>query len=93
MNQRRRPAITDAADRRVSAVNCIESAIVIDASRDPIATRHFDDFIREANIFIEPVTEIQKRSLPRFWKGSTPEEIVAKLRQVDVLIFAGPGHR
>jgi ribonuclease VapC len=52
-------AISDAMSRRVSAVNFVESAVVIDASRDPIATRRFDDFIREANIFIEPVTEIQ----------------------------------
>ena len=52
-------SIADAAARRVSAVNFVESAVVIDASRDPIATRRFDDFITEANIFIEPVTEIQ----------------------------------
>src|ERR1019366_10537890 len=52
-------AIADATDRRVSAVNFVESAVVIDTSRDPIATRRFDDFITEANIFIEPVTEIQ----------------------------------
>jgi ribonuclease VapC len=52
-------AISDAMSRRVSAVNFVESAVVIDASRDPIATRRFEDFIREANIFIEPVTEIQ----------------------------------
>ena len=52
-------AIADATVRRVSAVNFVESAVVIDASRDPIATRRFDDFIREANISIEPVTEVQ----------------------------------
>jgi len=52
-------AITDAADRRISAVNYVESAVVIDASRDPIATRRFDEFIGEANISIEPVTEKQ----------------------------------
>ena len=54
-------SIADAAVRRVSAVNFVESAVVIDASHDPIATRRFDDFIAEANIFIEPVTEIQAR--------------------------------
>jgi ribonuclease VapC len=32
---------------------------VIDASRDPIATRRCDDFIREADIAIDPVTTIQ----------------------------------
>jgi ribonuclease VapC len=67
-------AIADAAARRVSAVNFVESAVVIDASRDPIATRRFDDFITEANIFIEPVTEIQARiardAYRDFGKGS-----------------------
>ena len=32
-------AIADATIRRVSAVNFVKSAVVIDASRDPIATR------------------------------------------------------
>jgi ribonuclease VapC len=54
-------AIADATSRRVSAVNFVESAVVIDAGRDPIATRRFDDFIREANISIEPVSERQAR--------------------------------
>ena len=54
-------AIADAPVRRVSAVSFVEFAVVIDASRDPIATRRFDDFIKEANIAIEPVTEIQAR--------------------------------
>ena len=52
-------AIADATIRRVSAVSFVESAVVIDASRDPIATRRVDDFIQGANISIEPVTEIQ----------------------------------
>jgi ribonuclease VapC len=52
-------AIADAPDRRVSAVNFVESAVVIDASRDPIASRQFDEFVKEANISIESVTETQ----------------------------------
>ena len=67
-------SIADATIRRVSAVNFVESAVVIDASRDPIATRRFDDFIREANISIEPVTEIQaqiaRNAYRDFGKGS-----------------------
>ena len=66
--------IADATIRRVSAVNFVESAVVIDASRDPIATRRFDDFVKEANISIEPVTEIQARisrgAYRDFGKGS-----------------------
>jgi ribonuclease VapC len=67
-------AIADATMRRVSAVNFVESAVVIDASRDPIATRRFDDLITEANISIEPVTEIQaqiaRHAYRDFGKGS-----------------------
>src|SRR5476649_1842747 len=52
-------AIANVTNRRVSAVNFVEAAVVIDGSRDPIATRRFDDFIAEANFSIEPVTEAQ----------------------------------
>lgn len=54
-------AIEAASDRRISAANFLEAAIVIDGSRDPIASRRFDDLLREAQIVIEPVTEAQAR--------------------------------
>lgn len=54
-------AIESAAERRVSAVNFVEAAVVIDGSRDPVASRRFDDLLREAGVLIEPVTEIQAR--------------------------------
>jgi ribonuclease VapC len=47
--------------RVISAANFVGTAAVIDASRDPIASRRFDDFIKEAQITIEPVTEAQAR--------------------------------
>lgn len=52
-------AIADADRRRISAANYLETAIVIDDSRDPIASRSFDDLLREAEIGIEPVTAEQ----------------------------------
>jgi ribonuclease VapC len=67
-------AIAAAAIRRVSAINFVEAAVVIDASRDPIATRRFDDFMREAEISIEPVTKVQAQiardAYRDFGKGS-----------------------
>ena len=45
--------------RRVSAGNFIEAALLIDASRDPIASRRFDELMQEAQTVIEPVTEAQ----------------------------------
>ncbi len=67
-------AIESAAERRVSAVNFVEAAVVIDGSRDPIASRRFDDLLRAARVRIEPVTEIQARlardAYRDFGKGS-----------------------
>ena len=67
-------AIESAANRRLSAVNFVEAAVVIDGSRDPIASRRFDDLLREAQVLIEPVTEIQARlardAYRDFGKGS-----------------------
>lgn len=51
--------IAAADHNRLSAANYLEAAIVIDGSRNPIASRRFDDLLREANIVIEPVTEYQ----------------------------------
>ncbi|HJU18286.1 MAG TPA: type II toxin-antitoxin system VapC family toxin [Stellaceae bacterium] len=53
--------IAAAPDRRISAASFVEAAIVIDGSRDPVASRRFDDLLREAQILIEPVSEAQAR--------------------------------
>jgi len=54
-------AIADADRRRLSAANYLEAAMVIDGSRDPIASRRFDDLLREGGIAVEPVTEEQAK--------------------------------
>lgn len=53
--------IEEAVNRRISAASFVEVAVLIDASRDPIANRRFDDFFQEAWFVIEPVTEAQAR--------------------------------
>src|SRR5437879_10661717 len=67
-------AIEAAPCRRISAANFVEAAIVIDGSRDPVASRRFDDLVREANLIVEPVTEAQARiardAYRDFGKGS-----------------------
>jgi ribonuclease VapC len=67
-------AIADASNRRVSAVNYVEAAVVIDASGDPIASRRVDDFFKIAQISIEAVTEthaqIARGAYRDFGKGS-----------------------
>ncbi len=54
-------AIESETVRRISAVSYVEAAAVIDSARDPIASRRFDDLIRDASLQIEPVTESQAR--------------------------------
>jgi ribonuclease VapC len=54
-------AIESADVCRISAANFFETALVIDTGRDPILSRRLDEFIQEAEIAIEPVTEAQAR--------------------------------
>lgn len=54
-------AIEQAAHRRISAVNYVEAAAVIDGCRDPIASRRFDELLREGDVTIEAVSENQAR--------------------------------
>jgi ribonuclease VapC len=67
-------AIENAVHRRISAVNYVEAAAVIDASKDPIASRRFDDLLQEAEVIVESVTEAQARIARQayrdFGKGS-----------------------
>lgn len=52
-------AIQRAEKRRISAVNYVEAAAVIENSGDPTSKRRFDDLLREAEIMVEPVTPTQ----------------------------------
>ena len=67
-------AIAGATIRRLSAVNYVEAAAVIDVSRDAIASRRLDDLLREARMVIEPVTEahahIAREAYRDFGRGS-----------------------
>ncbi len=67
-------AIERAVHRRISAANFLEAAVVVDGSRDPIASRRLDDLLKEAQCMVEPVTEAQARiareAYRDFGKGS-----------------------
>lgn len=67
-------AIEAARVRKISAANYLETAAVIDASRDPIASRRFDELVDTAELRIEPVTHDQARiardAYRDFGKGS-----------------------
>jgi ribonuclease VapC len=66
-------AMSSAGARGISAVSYVEAAVVIDSSHDPIASRRFDDFFREAEVVIEPVTfrqaKIAREAYRDFGKG------------------------
>src|SRR5438045_7199782 len=61
-------------ERSISAVNYVEAAVVIDGRRDPVASRRFDDWMREARIIIEPCdqeqAELARQAYRDFGKGS-----------------------
>jgi ribonuclease VapC len=67
-------AIEEATQRQISAANWLEAAAVIDGSRDPVASRQFDDLIGVARILVAPVTEqqalIARAAYRDFGKGS-----------------------
>lgn len=59
---------------RLSAVNYVETAVVVDSLRDPVASREMDDFLRDSGIRIQPVTirqaHIARQAYRDFGKGS-----------------------
>ena len=67
-------AIEMAQVRRISAANWVETAVVIDASRDPVASRRFDELVQIAELQVEPVThdqaQIARDAYRDFGKGS-----------------------
>jgi ribonuclease VapC len=69
-----RALATRGEPKRISAANFLEAAIVIDASREAIASRRLDEVIQKANVAIEPVTaeqaHIARAAYRDFGKGS-----------------------
>lgn len=68
-------ALTDSAEPRLmSAASWLEAAIVIDGSRDPVASARFDHFCRRASIELVEVTASQaalaRRAYQDYGKGS-----------------------
>jgi ribonuclease VapC len=81
-------AIENADPCRMSAVNHLEAALVIDNRGDAVARREFDRFVRRARIQIEPVTfeqaQIAREAYRDFGKGRHP----ARLNLGDCFAYA-----
>jgi ribonuclease VapC len=54
-------ALREAHDRRLSAANYLEAAIVVDGSGDALLRARFDGLIVSLGLSLEPVTENQAR--------------------------------
>ncbi len=71
--------IAEAASCRVSCVDFIGSAAIVDACRDAIASLRFDDFMKTAGIAAKPITESQARiaseTYPDFEGGGRPARL------------------
>jgi|ERR1700691_807792 ribonuclease VapC len=67
-------AAIETAISRISAVNYVEAAVVMDSVRDPIVSRRFDDLIQRGQIVVESVTEqqayIARQAYRDFGRGS-----------------------
>jgi len=77
------------AQPRISAVSYVETGAVIDGSKDPVASRRFDELIEAAQIAIEPVTEAQARIARQAYRdfGKTSGHS-AKLNFADCFSYA-----
>jgi len=53
--------IDTAPSKGISAVNFVETAIVVESSRDPIASRRFDELCRDLGLIPMAVDETQAR--------------------------------
>lgn len=82
-------AIENSSASRLSAASFLEAGIVVDVTGDAVASRRLDDFIKEAEIRIEPVTEHQailaRAAYRDFGKGSKHR---AKLNFGDCFAYA-----
>lgn len=67
-------ALGSAQEPRMSAATYAETAIVVDANRDPVLSRRLDDLMAAARITVEPVTsgqaEVARQAYRDFGKGS-----------------------
>ncbi len=66
-------AMEKAADRRLSVVSYVEAAVVLDSRRIPALSRRLDEFVREAQVRLEPVTveqaQLAREAYRDFGKG------------------------
>ena len=82
-------AIEKASERRISAVNYVEAAVVIDSEKDPVASRRLDELIERAEVEVAAVTpqhaRLAREAYRQFGRGSGHP---AKLNLGDCFAYA-----
>ncbi|MFZ0214436.1 MAG: type II toxin-antitoxin system VapC family toxin [Candidatus Dormiibacterota bacterium] len=67
-------ALARARAPKISAATYLETAIVVDANRDPVLSRRFDDVLSVAGVEVQSVTreqaEVARQAYRDFGKGS-----------------------
>ena len=67
-------ALATAVAPCVSAATYVETAVVVDANRDPVLSARFDELLAVSRVAVEPVTqrqaEIARQAYREFGKGS-----------------------
>lgn len=67
-------ALATAAAVRTCAATYLETAVVVDANRDPVLSGRLDDLLRSVPVVVEPLTaghaDIARRAYRDFGKGS-----------------------
>ena len=81
--------IERAAQSRISVVNYVEAGAEIDGSKDPVASRRFDELIEAAGVEIEAVSEDQARIARQAYRDfGTTSGHPAKLNFGDCFSYA-----
>jgi ribonuclease VapC len=81
-------ALLDAPKVRMSAVNWVESAVVVDQRRNPVATARLEEVLRVLRVEVVPVTastaSIARLAYQQFGRGNHK----AKLNFADTFAYA-----
>jgi ribonuclease VapC len=81
-------AIEGFEERRMSAVNFLEAAMLIDHRGDAVAQREFDRFMTRSRVAIEPVTLEQARIARQAYRDFGTGRHRAELNFGDCLAYA-----
>jgi hypothetical protein len=74
-----RAACAEAVEGASHRANFLEAAIVIDGSRDPVASRRFDDLVKEAQLVIEARLPRSRQESPARHIGTLPGAAATRL--------------